>query len=266
MSFFDAFFGLNTVDMAIDLGTANTLVYVAGKGIMLNEPSVIAVLKEHGKSVPYAFGSDAKKMIGRTPMQIEAVRPMKDGVIADFKLSEEMIKHFIRKVRKKRSFSKPLTIICVPSGATPVERRAIQDAAENAGGGEVYLIEEPVAAAIGGELPVSEPKGSMIVDIGGGTTEVAVLSLGGVVYSRSTRVGGDVMDEAIISFIRRQHNVLIGESTAEEIKKTLGRASLPPKGKGKKIQIKGRDLVGGVPKEISFTEAEAAQALVNKGI
>lgn len=211
--------GFLSSDMAIDLGTANTLVYVKGKGIVLNEPSVVALIKEGGGYKPYAFGNEAKMMLGRTPTDIEAKRPLKDGVIADFKGAEEMIKHFIRTVHNRRSFTGPLILVCVPSGSTPVERRAIQDAAESAGAREVFLIEEPMAAAIGAGLPVTEPTGSMIVDIGGGTTEVAVLSLGGIVYARSVRVGGDKMDEAIISYIRRNHNLLIGESTAEKIKK-----------------------------------------------
>ena len=248
--------------MAIDLGTANTLVYVPGKGVVLNEPSVVAIKHEDGVSVPYAFGNEAKLMLGRTPEKIEAKRPMKDGVIADFRTAEEMIKHFILKVNNRRSFTGPLIIICVPSGSTPVERRAIQEAAENAGAREVFLIEEPVAAAIGAGLPVTEPTGSMIVDIGGGTTEVAVLSLGGVVYSRSERVGGDKMDDAIISYIRRHHNLLIGETTAEKIKKEIGTACFPLDGTvGRHMDIKGRDLMNGVPKEIAFTEYQAAEAL-----
>ena len=256
------FFGWKAADMAIDLGTANTLVYVPGKGVVLNEPSVVAIKTEDGVSVPYAFGNEAKLMLGRTPEKIEAKRPMKDGVIADFRTAEEMIKHFILKVNNRRSFTGPLIIICVPSGSTPVERRAIQEAAENAGAREVFLIEEPVAAAIGAGLPVTEPTGSMIVDIGGGTTEVAVLSLGGVVYSRSERVGGDKMDDAIISYIRRHHNLLIGETTAEKIKKEIGSACFPLDGtEGRTMEIKGRDLLNGVPKEIVFTEYQAAEAL-----
>jgi rod shape-determining protein MreB len=255
-------FGWKAADMAIDLGTANTLVYVPGKGVVLNEPSVVALKYEDGVHVPYAFGNEAKLMLGRTPEKIEAKRPMKDGVIADFRTAEEMIKHFILKVNNRRSFTGPLIIICVPSGSTPVERRAIQEAAENAGAREVFLIEEPVAAAIGAGLPVTEPTGSMIVDIGGGTTEVAVLSLGGVVYSRSERVGGDKMDDAIISYIRRHHNLLIGETTAEKIKKEIGSACFPLDGtEGRMMEIKGRDLMNGVPKEIVFTEYQAAEAL-----
>lgn len=259
--FLNKLFGLVSMDMAIDLGTANTLVYVKGHGVVLNEPSVVAMVHEKGAMIPYAFGNEAKLMLGRTPAKIEAKRPLKDGVIADFRLAEEMIKHFIRRVHNRRSFTKPLIIICVPSGSTPVERRAIQDAAETAGAGEVFLIEEPMAAAIGAGLPVTEPTGSMIVDIGGGTTEVAVLSLGGIVYSRSARVGGDMMDDAIISYIRRYHNLLIGETTAENIKKEIGAACLPESGNGRLMEIKGRDLLNGVPKELTLTEYQVAESL-----
>lgn len=254
--------GFMSSDMAIDLGTANTLVYVKGRGIVLNEPSVVAMVQEHGTMVPYAFGNEAKLMLGRTPAKIEAVRPLKDGVIADFKTAEEMIKHFIYRVHNRRSFTGPLIIICVPSGSTPVERRAIQDAAERAGAREVFLIEEPMAASIGAGLPVTEPTGSMIVDIGGGTTEVAVLSLSGIVYARSARVGGDKMDEAIISYIRRYHNLLIGEATAERIKKEIGAACPPPDGQGKTMEIKGRDLMNGVPKELVLNEYQIAESLI----
>jgi rod shape-determining protein MreB len=253
--------GFLSSDMAIDLGTANTLVYVKDRGIVLNEPSVVAMIKENGTTKPYAFGHEAKVMLGRTPSEIIAIRPLKDGVIADFKGAEEMIKHFIHKVHNRRTFTGPLIIVCVPSGSTPVERRAIQEAAESAGAREVYLIEEPMAAAIGAGLPVTEPTGSLIVDIGGGTTEVGVLSLGGIVYSRSVRVGGDMMDEAIISYIRRQHNLLIGESTAERIKKEIGSASYPEDSKGKEMEIRGRDLVNGLPKEVTLTEYQIAESL-----
>lgn len=257
-------FRMTSSDMAIDLGTANTLVYVKGRGIVLNEPSVVAMKNVHGRMEPFAFGNEAKLMLGRTPAKIEAIRPLKDGVIADFQSAEEMIKHFIRKVHNSNSFIKPrpMIIICVPSGSTPVERRAIQEAAENAGAREVFLIEEPMAAAIGAGLPVTEPTGSMIVDIGGGTTEVAVLSLGGIVYARSVRVGGDKMDEAIISYIRRYANLLIGETTAEKIKKEIGAACAPENGEGRLIEIKGRDLMNGVPKEITLSEYQIAEALV----
>lgn len=258
---FEKIFGLFSTDMAIDLGTANTLVYVKGRGIVLNEPSVVAMLKQGGSYVPYAFGHEAKLMLGRTPAEIQAIRPLKDGVIADFKGAEEMIKHFIHMVHNRSTFTGPLIVVCVPSGSTPVERRAIQDAAESAGAREVWLIEEPMAAAIGAGLPVTEPTGSMIVDIGGGTTEVAVLSLGGIVFARPVRVGGDMMDEAIISYIRRYHNLLVGESTAEEIKKAIGCACPPENGEGMKMEIKGRDLINGVPKEIVLSQNQIAESL-----
>lgn len=261
--FLDKLFGFKTSDLAIDLGTANTLIYAPGQGIVLNEPSVVAMRAEAGVMVPYAYGNEAKQMMGRTPEKIEAMRPMKDGVIADFRIAEDMIKYFIQRAINKKGFSGPRIVICVPSGSTPVERRAIQESAENAGAREVFLIEEPVAAAIGAGLPVAEPTGSMIVDIGGGTTEVAVLSLGGVVYARSERVGGDRMDEAIISYIRRYHNLLIGESTAEAIKKGIGTAALPEDGVGKVMEIKGRDLSSGVPKELTLSEAQIAEALAD---
>lgn len=250
-------------DLAIDLGTANTLVYVKGKGIVLNEPSVVALLKEKGNYIPYAFGHTAKMMLGKTPDEIKAIRPLKDGVIADFKGAEEMIKHFIKIVNKGALINKPNIVICVPSGSTPVERRAIQDAAESAGAREVFLIEEPMAAAIGANMPVTEPTGSMIVDIGGGTTEVAVLSLGGIVYARSIRVGGDLMDEAIINYIRKKYNLLIGEATAERIKKTIGTAHVHDTKEQKNMIIKGRDLVNGIPKEINLTESQIAESLAD---
>ena len=258
---FAKLFGYFSSDMAIDLGTANTLVYVKEKGVVLNEPSVVALISQNGQQIPYAFGNEAKLMLGRTPADITASRPLKDGVIADFKGAEEMIKHFIRAVHKRSTMTGPLIIICVPSGSTPVERRAIQDAAESAGAREVYLIEEPMAAAIGAGLPVTEPTGSMVVDIGGGTTEVAVLSLGGIVYAQSARVGGDTMDQAIVSYIRRYHNLLIGESTAEEIKKKIGAACVPDKGDGDEMSIKGRDLINGVPKEITLNRRQIAESL-----
>ncbi len=260
-SIFSKLKGLFSADMAIDLGTANTLVYVRGQGIVLNEPSVVAILDQRGKQKVLAVGEEAKQMVGKTPGNIRAIRPMKDGVIADFEIAEEMIKHFIRKVHKRRSFISPQIIICVPSGATPVERRAIQDSAENAGAREVFLIEEPMAAAIGAGLPVTEPAGSMIVDIGGGTTEVGIVSLGGLVYSHSIRVGGDVIDEAIISYIRRTLNLFIGEATAERIKKEIASALAPLNGNGLEMQIKGRDLIVGVPKEITINERQIAEAI-----
>jgi rod shape-determining protein MreB len=258
---FGSLLGALSSDMAIDLGTANTLVYVKGRGIVLNEPSVVATINRGGKKQVRAVGNDAKMMLGRTPGNIEAIRPMRDGVIADFEIAEEMIKHFIRKVHNRRSFANPMIIVCVPSGSTAVERRAIQESALSAGARRVYLIEEPMAAAIGAGLPVSEPTGSMVVDIGGGTTEVAVLSLGGIVYSRSVRVGGDKMDEAIIAFIRRHQNLLIGEASSERIKKEIGSAAPPNDGNGITIDIKGRDLLNGVPKEITITQRHISEAL-----
>jgi rod shape-determining protein MreB len=253
--------GWLSADMAIDLGTANTLVYVKGRGIVLNEPSVVAIAEEKGRKKVLAVGDEAKMMLGRTPGYIQAIRPLRDGVIADFEVAEEMIKHFIRKVHNRRSFASPLVIVCVPSGSTAVERRAIQESAESAGARRVFLIEEPMAAAIGAGLPVTEPTGSMVVDIGGGTTEVAVLSLGGIVYSRSVRVGGDKMDDAIISYIRRNHNLLIGEGTAERVKKTIGCACPPEDGEGRTMEIKGRDLMNGVPKELLISERQIAESL-----
>jgi rod shape-determining protein MreB and related proteins len=258
---FSRLLGLLSADMAIDLGTANTLVYVKGKGIVLDEPSVVAITNNRGRKQVLAVGDEAKQMVGRTPGNIEAIRPLRDGVIADFEVAEEMIKHFIRKVHNRRGFASPRVIICVPSGSTAVERRAIQESAESAGARRVFLIEEPMAAAIGAGLPVTEPTGSMVVDIGGGTTEVAVLSLGGIVYARSIRVGGNKMDEAIISYIRRNHNLLIGESTAERIKKEIGSACLPEDGNGRVLEIKGRDLMNGVPKEIVISQRQIAESL-----
>ncbi len=253
--------GFLSADMAIDLGTANTLVYVRGRGIVLNEPSVVAIKEFNGKKQVLAVGNDAKQMLGRTPGNIKAIRPLKDGVIADFEIAEEMIKYFIRKVHNRRTFASPMIIVCVPSGSTAVESRAIQESAEAAGARKVWLIDEPMAAAIGAGLPVTEPTGSMVVDIGGGTTEVAVLSLGGIVYARSVRVGGDKMDNAIISYIRRTMNLLVGESSAERIKKEIGCACPPLKGEGRTIDIKGRDLLNGVPKEIEVSERQIAEAL-----
>ncbi len=247
--------------MAIDLGTANTLVYVKGRDIVLNEPSVVAITESKGKKKLLAVGEEAKQMLGRTPGNIQAIRPLRDGVIADFEVAEEMIKEFIRKVHNRRGFYSPQIVICVPSGSTAVERRAIQEAAESAGARRVWLIEEPMAAAIGAGLPVTEPTGSMVVDIGGGTTEVAVLSLGGIVYSRSVRVGGNKMDEAIIGYIRRNHNLLVGESSAERIKHEIGSACPPEDGDGRTMEIKGRDLMNGVPKEIVISEREIAESL-----
>jgi len=261
-SLLSRFFKLGSQNMAIDLGTANTLVYVQDRGIVLNEPSVVAIETMNGVKKVKAVGDDAKMMMGKTPDNIEAIRPLRDGVIADIEIAEEMIKHFIRKVHgKKNLFRYPEIVICVPSGSTSVERRAIRDAASNAGASQVYLILEPMAAAIGADMPVTEPVGSMVVDIGGGTTEVAVLSLRGLAYTTSVRVGGDKMDEAIVSYVRRHHNLLIGDATAERIKKDYGIAVMPEDGVGEVIHIKGRDLVNGVPKEITINQANVAEAL-----
>ena len=254
-------FGFLSADMAIDLGTANTLVYVKGRNIVLNEPSVVAIAKVKDKKHVLAVGEEAKQMLGRTPGNIEAIRPLRDGVIADFDIAEDMIKYFIRKVHNRRSFASPLVVICVPSGSTAVERRAIQESAEAAGARKVFLIEEPMAAAIGAGLPVTEPTGSMVVDIGGGTTEVAVLSLGGIVYAQSVRVGGDKMDQAIIAYIRRTHNLLVGERSAERIKESIGSACPPEEGEGRTMEIKGRDLMNGVPKELIISERQIAESL-----
>jgi rod shape-determining protein MreB len=259
---FARLFGFLSADMAIDLGTANTLVYVKGRGIVLNEPSVVAISDNRGKKQVLAVGEEAKLMLGRTPGSIAAIRPLRDGVIADFEAAEEMIKHFIRKVNNRRSFASPMVVVCVPSGSTAVERRAIQESAESAGARKVLLIEEPMAAAIGAGLPVTEPSGSMIVDIGGGTTEVAVISLGGIVYARSVRVGGDKLDEAIISYIRRNHNLLIGESTAERIKMDIGAAAPPEAGEeGPLSEVRGRDLMNGVPREVVVSQRQIAESL-----
>ena len=254
-------FGFLSADMAIDLGTANTLVYVKGRNIVLNEPSVVAIAKVKDKKHVLAVGEEAKQMLGRTPGNIEAIRPLRDGVIADFEIAEDMIKYFIRKVHNRRSFASPLVVICVPSGSTAVERRAIQESAEAAGARKVFLIEEPMAAAIGAGLPVTEPTGSMVVDIGGGTTEVAVLSLGGIVYAQSVRVGGHKMDQAIIAYIRRTHNLLVGERSAERIKESIGSACPPEEGEGRTMEIKGRDLLHGVPKELIISERQIAESL-----
>ena len=250
-------------DIAIDLGTANTVVYVKGKGIVLNEPSVVAIADIKGKKQVIAVGDEAKQMLGRTPGQIQATRPLREGVIADFVVAEELIRRFIYKAVGRNIFPRPVIVICVPSGSTAVERKSIQEAAESARAKKVFLIDEPMAAAIGAGLPVSEPSGSMIVDIGGGTTEVAVISLGNIVYSKSVRVGGDKIDESIIYYIRKNHNLLVGESSAERIKKAIGSACIPTDGEGRKIEIKGRDLTLGVPKEIIVTERQIAESLVD---
>jgi len=251
-------------DIAIDLGTANTLIYTPGHGVIFDQPSVIAMMGYRGSLVPYAFGEEAKKMLGRTPADITAIRPLKDGVIADFKAAEEMIKAFIRAAqKKKRHFVKPLVIVCVPYGSTPVERRAIEEAVESAGARDVYLIEEPMAAAIGAGLPVTEATGSMVVDIGGGTTEVGVIALSGIVTATSVRVGGDSMDEAIVAYIKKSYNLLIGEPTAERIKKTVGTALRSADNKAQSCPVKGRDLLTGVPKEISISANEVFESLTH---
>ena len=257
--FLDPILGWFSNDLAIDLGTANTLVYVKGKGIVLSEPSVVAVRKsERGSNRVLAVGREAKMMLGRTPGNIVAIRPMKDGVIADFEITEAMLRHFIRKVHNRRSWIRPRIIICVPSGITPVEKRAVRESAESAGAREVYLIEEPMAAAIGAGLPITEPICNMVVDIGGGTSEVAVISLAGIVYSKSVRVGGDKMDEAILQYIKRTYNLLIGERTSEIIKTTIGNAY---PGEPESMDVKGRDLVTGIPKIINVNSDEVRQAI-----
>ena len=248
-------------DMAIDLGTANTLVVLKGQGVVLNEPSVVAIVDQGGKKNVLAVGDEAKTMLGRTPGNISAIRPLRDGVIADFIVTEEMIKHFIKKVHKRGMFARPKIIVCVPHGATPVEKRAIRESVLSAGARQAGLIAEPIAAAIGAGMPITDPTGSMVVDIGGGTTEVAVLSLGDIVYARSVRVGGDRMDEAIISYLRRQHNLLVGEATAERIKTQIGTARMPEDGRGASMDIRGRDLLNGVPKETEVTQVQVAEAL-----
>ncbi|MGH7369588.1 MAG: rod shape-determining protein [Candidatus Methylomirabilaceae bacterium] len=254
---FDWLFGLVSNDLAIDLGTANTVIYVKGKGIVLSEPSVVAIRK--GTNVVLRVGREAKEMLGRTPGTIVAIRPLKDGVIADFDITEQMIKHFIVKIHNRKTLVRPRVVIGVPSGITQVEKRAIRDAAEQAGAREVYLIEEPMAAAIGAGLPVQEPSGSMIVDIGGGTTEVAVISLAGIVYAQSVRIAGDEMDEAIIQYLKRKYNLLIGERTAETTKIQIGSAY--PFDEPRKIEIKGRDLVEGIPKAILINDSDIREAL-----
>ena len=254
-------FGMFSKDMAIDLGTANTLVYVKGEGVVLNEPSVVAKIDNQGHTQVLAVGDEAKQMLGRTHGKIEAIRPLRDGVIADFEVAEQMIKHFIKKVHKGRSLTNPQIVICVPSGATNVERRAIRESADAAGARRVFIIEEPVAAAIGANLPVAEPTGSMIVDIGGGTTEVAVLALGGVVLSTSIRVAGDKFDAAIIEYMRSTHKLAVGEATAERMKKEIGSACPPDDGEGDSMHVKGRDLITGLPKEINISQRQIAEAL-----
>jgi rod shape-determining protein MreB len=258
--FLDPLLGLFSNDLAIDLGTANTLVYMKGKGIVLMEPSVVAIKKEgKGANKVLAVGREAKMMLGRTPGNIVAIRPMKDGVIADFEITEAMLRHFIRAVHHRRALVRPRIVIAVPSGITQVEKRAVRESAESAGAREVFLIEEPMAAAIGAGLPVMEPTSNMVVDIGGGTTEVAVISLGGIVYSKSVRVGGDKMDEAILQHIKRKYNLLIGIGTAEIIKTTIGNAF--PSQQVETIEVKGRDLVTGIPKILTIDSEEVRKAI-----
>lgn len=254
-------FGLFSNDLAIDLGTANTLIYVKGKGIVLNEPSVVAVRRdERGIKRVLAVGEEAKRMLGRTPGNIMAIRPLKDGVIADFEVTEVMLRYFIRKVHNnRRSLLRPRVVIGVPYGITEVEKRAVRESAESAGARAVYIIEEPMASAIGAGLPISEATGNMIVDIGGGTTEVAVISLSGIVISNSIRIAGDKMDEAILQYMKRKFNLLIGESTAEQIKIQIG--TTYPTGENRKMEVKGRDLVAGVPKTVEITEMDVKEAL-----
>jgi rod shape-determining protein MreB len=262
--FFDSLLGAFSNDLAIDLGTANTLVYVKGKGIVLREPSVVAVRTDNrGKSKVLAVGSEAKMMLGRTPGNIVAIRPMHDGVIADFDVTEAMLRHFIRQVHNRRSFIRPRTVIAVPTGITPVEKRAVKEAAISAGSREVFLIEEPMAAAIGAGLPITEPTCNMVVDIGGGTTEVAVISLAGIVYSRSLRVAGDKMDTAIMQYIKRKYNLLIGERSAEIIKTTIGNA-YPDSENYETIEVKGRDLVSGIPKILAIDSEEIRVAIAEQ--
>jgi len=256
----DKLLGFFSSDLAIDLGTANTCVYVKGKGIVLREPSVVAVKRDNrGNNKVLAVGGEAKRMLGRTPGNIVAIRPMKDGVIADFEVTEAMLRHFISKVHNSRRLVRPRIVICVPTGITQVEKRAVRESAQSAGAREVFLIEEPMAAAIGADLPITEPTSNMVVDIGGGTTEVAVISLAGIVYSRSVRVGGDKMDEAILQHVKRKYNMLIGESSAEEIKMTIGSAY--PLEKELVMDVKGRDLVSGIPQNISITSEEVRKAI-----
>jgi len=258
--FIDRFLGLFSNDLAIDLGTATTLVYVKGKGIVSNEPSVVAIRKDsRGNKKILAVGNEAKKMLGRTPANIVAIRPMKDGVIADFEVTEAMLRYFIAKAHNRRNLIRPRVVVSVPTGITPVEKRAVRESAELAGAREIYLMEEPMAAAIGAGLPVSEPTGNMIVDIGGGTTEVAVISLSGIVYSHSVRVAGDKMDEAVIQYVKRKYNLLIGERTAEAVKIAIGTAY--PDKETKMAEIKGRDLVSGIPKTLEINSEEVMAAI-----
>lgn len=258
--FLDAIFGLFSNDMAIDLGTANTLVYIEGRGIIANEPSVVAVQKDiRGIKRILAVGREAKEMLGRTAGSIEAIRPLKDGVIADFEVAEAMLRYFIRKAHNRKTLVRPRIMICIPYGITAVEKRAVRESAEAAGAREVYLIEEPMAAALGAGLPIHEPSGNMVVDIGGGTSEVAVISLAGIVFSKSIRVAGDKMDEAIIQYLKRKYNLLIGERTAEDVKIKIGSAY--PDSEVQSMEIKGRDLVAGVPKTLAVSSEEVREAI-----
>ena len=257
------FFAMASRDIAIDLGTANTVVYLQGRGVVISEPSVVAMEINNGVRRVRAVGNDAKLMMGKTPDTIKTIRPLRSGVIADLEVAEAMIKHFVQKAlgRRSRFSRRPGIVICVPSGSTSVERRAIRDAVTNAGAGRVSLIDEPMAAAIGAGVPVTEPIGSMVVDIGGGTTEVGVISLRGLAYSQSARVGGDSMDEAISAYVRRHYNLLIGEATAERVKKEIGTAKAPIEGEGLIAHVRGRDLARGVPAEISLNQSQIAEAL-----
>lgn len=256
----DKLLGIFSNDLAIDLGTANTCVYVRGRGIVLREPSVVAVKRDNrGNNKVLAVGSEAKRMLGRTPGNIVAIRPMKDGVIADFEVTEAMLRHFISKVHNSRRLVRPRIVICVPTGITQVEKRAVRESAQSAGAREVFLIEEPMAAAIGADLPITEPTSNMVVDIGGGTTEVAVISLAGIVYSKSVRIGGDKMDDAILQYVKRKYNMLIGESSAEDIKTAIGSAyTLDSE---LVMDVKGRDLVSGIPQNITITSEEVRKAI-----
>jgi len=260
---FKALLSLFSTDLAIDLGTANTLVFVRGKGVVSNEPSVVAVYRDpRGNQKILSVGEEAKNMVGRTPSNIVAIRPMKDGVIADFEVTEQMLRYFILKAHNRRSLVRPRVVVCVPSGITPVERRAVKESAESAGAREVYLIDEPMAAAIGAGLPITEASGNMVLDIGGGTTEVAIISLGGIVTSNSIREGGDKMDEAIIQYVKRKYNLFIGERTAEMVKIKLGNA-YSTEDDEEMMEVKGRDLVSGIPKTLELTAGEVREALTD---
>ena len=257
---FDWFLGKFSNDLAIDLGTANTLVCMKGKGVVLSEPSVVAVHRDlSGTKKVLAIGSDAKRMLGKTPGNIVAIRPMRDGVIADFEITEAMLRHFILRIHNRRALVRPRIIISIPSGITPVERRAVKETAESAGAREVYLIEEPMAAAIGAGLPITEPVSSMVVDIGGGTTEVAVISLSGIVYAKSVRVAGDKLDEAIVQYMKRKYSLLIGERSAEVIKTTIGCAY--PENELRTVDVKGRDIISGIPKIVEINSEEVREAM-----